>query len=86
MPETWFADTDPTALEVYIRLYRNMQPGERLTRVFELCDFQQALQLANVRTMYPESTEKEVFLRAAARRLGRDLMIKAYGWDPDQHS
>ena len=36
----------------------------------------------DVRRQYPEASEREVFLRAASRRLGRDLMIKAYGWDP----
>jgi hypothetical protein len=27
--------------------------------------------------------EREVFLRVAARRLDRETMIKAYGWDPE---
>jgi hypothetical protein len=35
--------------------------------------------------MYPDADEREVFLRVAARRLGRDLMIAACGWDPDLH-
>lgn len=35
--------------------------------------------------MYPEADEREVFLRVAARRLDRESMIKAYGWDPDEH-
>ena len=60
-----------------------MTPGERVARVFELCAFQQSLQEANVRSMYPGADDREVFLRVAARRLGRDLMIAAYGWDPD---
>ena len=85
MNSTWFSDTSPEALEVYVDLYRNMTVSERLARVFELCDLQQSLQEANVRALYPEADEREVFLRVAARRLGRDLMIKAYGWDPDLH-
>ncbi|MBK5294784.1 MAG: hypothetical protein JJE04_24290 [Acidobacteriia bacterium] len=83
MPAPWFSDTDPKALEVYIQLHRDMTPSQRLARIFELCDFQQAMQLADIRAAYPKAPEREVFLRAASRRLGRDLMIKAYGWDPD---
>ena len=85
MPEPWFADTDPKTLQVYIDLYRQMTPEQRLARVFELCDLQQSLQIASVRQMYPQADEREVFLRVAARRLGRDLMIKVYNWDPDLH-
>jgi hypothetical protein len=86
MRSNWFSDTSAEALEVYIGLYRNMTVSERLERVFELCELQQSLQEANVRALYPGADEREVFLRVAARRLGRDLMIKAYGWDPDLHS
>jgi hypothetical protein len=35
--------------------------------------------------MYPQASEREVFLRVAARRLDRDSMIRAYGWDPALH-
>lgn len=82
---TWFADTDPKALEVYLELHRNMTQGDRLRRVFELSALQCALQEANVRAMYPEADDREVFLRVAARRLNREDMIRAYGWDPEQH-
>jgi len=85
MNSTWFSDTSPEALEVYVDLYRNMTVSERLERVFELCDLQQSLQEANGRALYPKADDREVFLRVAARRLGRDLMIKVYGWDPDLH-
>lgn len=81
----WLSDTSPEALEVWVELYRNMTMGERVARVFELCELQQSLQEANVRALYPEADEREVFLRVAARRLGREWMIKAYGWDPEQH-
>ena len=82
----WFSDTEPRALEVYLKLHREMLPSERLSRVFELCDFQQSLQIASVRDLYPEASDQEIFFRVAARRLGRDLMIKVYDWDPDLHA
>ncbi len=85
MPEEWFADTTDEALEVYIGLHRDMSPSERLARVFELGQFQHSLQVANVRSTYPQASEEEVFLRVASRRLGRDLMIQVYNWDPELH-
>ena len=44
-----------------------------------------ALQMAEsgVRIAYPHASDREVFLRVAARHLPRDLMIYAYGWDPE---
>ena len=85
MPGGWYDDTDPAALEVLIQLYRDMTPGERVARVFELSAFQEGLQRSSVKAMYPEADEREVFLRVAARRLDRETMIKVYGWDPDLH-
>ena len=81
----WYQDTDPKALEVFLQLYRDMTPGERIARIFELTGFQENLQRASVRSMYPEASEREVFLRVAARRLDRETMIQVYGWDPDLH-
>ena len=40
---------------------------------------------AGVRLRYPDATDREVFLRAASLRIPRDLMIAAYGWDPESH-
>ena len=85
MPAEWFADTDPKALEIYLQLHRDLTPGQRVARVFELCELQQSLQIANVRALYPLAGEPEIFLRTAARRLGRELMIQVYQWDPDLH-
>jgi hypothetical protein len=36
-----------------------------------------------IRKDYPEAGEREVFLRAAATRLGADTVRKVYGWDPE---
>ena len=81
----WYEDTDPKSLEVFIQLHRDMTPGERAAKVFELVAFQEGLQFDSVRSMYPQASEREVFLRVAARRLDRETMIKVYGWDPDLH-
>lgn len=83
MPGSWYEDTDPEALELFLKLHRDMAPGERAARIFEMADFQESLQRASVRSMYPDAGEREIFLRVAARRLDRQLMIDVYGWDPD---
>lgn len=80
MNSDWFSDTDPKALEVFLDLQRRMSPSEKLERVFQANAMLHALAEADVRRLYPHADEREVFLRATARRLGPDLMKKAYGW------
>ena len=80
---TRWSDTDPRAMEVFVDLHRRMTVSEKVARVFELSEMLLRLSLADVRKHYPEASEKEVFLRMAARHLDRDLMIRAYGWHPD---
>ena len=50
---------------------------------FELSDFAVRMSESGVRARDPEASEREIFLRSAALRLPRDLMIRAYGWDPE---
>jgi hypothetical protein len=83
MVPAWYEDTDPKALKIFIELHRQMTEGERLARVFEMCEFQESLQRASVRVMYPDADEREVFLRVAERRLGPESTRKAYGWPPE---
>lgn len=78
-----FADTDPRAMEVWLALLRKKTPGERIAIAFELSDFAVRVAESGVRARYPGATEREIFLRSAALRLSRDLMIQAYGWDPE---
>ena len=81
-----FADTDPRAMEVWLGLLRGKTPGERIEMVFELTDFALRMAESGVRVRHPDASEREVFLRSAALRLPRELMIRAYGWDPEQHA
>ena len=78
-----FTDTDPRAMEVWLEVLRAKTPGERIRIAFELTGFALRMAESGVRAAYPQATEREIFLRAAALRLPRDLMIKAYGWDPE---
>lgn len=79
-----FADTDPRALAVWLDLLRAKTPEERMAMAFELSDFAVRMAESGVRARHPGASEREIFLRTAALRLPRDLMIRAYGWDPAQ--
>jgi len=79
-----FSDTDPRAMEVWLGVLRGKTIGERILMAFELSDFAIRFAESGVRARYPEASEREIFLRAAALRLPRELMIRAYGWDSAQ--
>ncbi len=82
MPCDFFSDTDPQALEVFLSLQRRRTPSQKLKQVFEMTEVVLKAAEAGVRQMYPDAGEREVFLRAAARRLDPETMVKVYGWDP----
>ena len=79
----WFSDTDPDALALLLRLQREMPPAEKLRSVFQLNEMVTRMVEAGLRRQYPGATDREIFLRAAARRLGRDTVRRVYGWDPE---
>ena len=72
-------DTSPEAWRVYIGILRAMSPSDRLYRAMELSDFVHHASEAGVRRAYPAADEREVFLRAAKRRLGPELFRTVYG-------
>lgn len=78
-----FTDTDPRAMEVWLDLMRRMPAGEKLAVALNGAQFVLQLYEMGVRRMHPEASDHEVFLRVAARHLPRELMIRAYGWDPE---
>ena len=69
-------------MEVWIDLQRRMPAGEKIAAVLSASHLVLRMYEAGVRLQYPEASEREIFLRTAARHLSRDLMIRAYGWDP----
>ncbi|MEP7354135.1 MAG: hypothetical protein ABI824_12970 [Acidobacteriota bacterium] len=70
-------------MKVWRELLRQKTPGEKLALTLQLTQLAMKMSEAGVRAAYPNASEREIFLRAAARRLPRDLMIRAYGWDPE---
>ncbi len=77
-------DTHPEVERILIERYRQMSAVEKWQRMTELCQFAEAMAMADVRERYPDATERECFLRVASRRLSPEIMRKAYGWDPDK--
>jgi hypothetical protein len=81
-----YSDTDPKAMEVWLDLQRRMPARQKLTAVLAASQLVLQMYEAGVRLQYPEADDREIFLWVAARHLDRDLMIRAYGWDPDLHA
>ncbi|HYI94112.1 MAG TPA: hypothetical protein VEX68_11250 [Bryobacteraceae bacterium] len=75
------ADTSPEAWKVFVDLQRKLTPDTKLQQVFEYSWFLVKMGEAVMKAEHPELTEREVFLRCAARRLNTETMRKVYGWD-----
>jgi len=78
-----FTDTDPRAMEVWLDLLRKMTPGEKIAAVLNSAQFVLQMYEMGVRRLHPTASDAEVRARVAARHLPRDLVIRAYGWDPE---
>ena len=65
-----------------VERWRVMSARERFEQVAVLNQSCMQMAEAGVRLRYPSATLDEVRLRVIALRLGRDLMVGAYGWDP----
>jgi hypothetical protein len=84
MPRSdFYSDTDPKALEVFLQLQREMSPADKVAMVFRLTTMAMQLAEDDVRRCFPLASEREIFLRAAARRLDRETMLRVYGWYPE---
>ena len=78
------ADTDPEAFRALIEIRRNMTFDERFRQFLEMSEMVLRGYEDRVRREYPQAGERrEVFLRAAALRLGNETVRRVYGWSPD---
>jgi hypothetical protein len=78
------SDTSPEAQRFLDEGYRRMTPTQKLQRVESLNRALMLLQKARIRAQYGDISEEEMRMRLGALRLGRETMIKAFGWDPDE--
>lgn len=65
-----------------IERWREMSPADKLGEVAALNNAFEQLFKAGVRIRYPSADDKEVVCRVLALRLGRNIMVRVYGWDP----
>lgn len=77
------SDTPAVVQAELIERWRTLSAGDRFQRVAELNDSCERPALAGIRRRHPSAGEREVWLRLIALRLGRDVMVEVYGWDPD---
>ena len=70
-------------MEVWLDLQRRMPPGEKLGAVLNASQFVLRLYEMGVRRAHPDADDREVLVRVAARHLPREMVIRAYGWDPE---
>lgn len=75
-------DTSPEAQEVWFDLLRRAPVWKRLRMVADLNETLRLLATADLQRRYPHATPEEIHRRLAARRLKREEVIAAYGWDP----
>lgn len=59
-----------------------MTPGEKIAASLNAAQFVLQMYEMGVRRLYPDADDAEVLRRVAARHLPRELVIRAYGWDP----
>lgn len=78
------SDTSEEADEVQFRILRAMTPQQRGEIFTGLVLAVQELAIAGLREQYPNATEDELRLRLAARRLGKDVVQRVWGWAPDE--
>jgi len=78
-----YTDTDPRAMEVWLQLQREMNPADKLISILDASGLILQMYEAGVRLQYPGAGDREVLVRVAARHLPRELVIRAYGWDPE---
>ena len=77
-----------TSREVETRLverWRALTPAERLAMMSDLQRSTDLFAVSGIQLRHPAATEREVRLRLAALKYGREFVLQQFGWDPDQH-
>ena len=76
------ADTSAEAWRKFLELQRPLPTGEKLRLALELSETVRAFAEAGMRQRHPHASDREIFLRLAQMRLGRDLFRKVNGDEP----
>ncbi len=78
------ADTHPDIERLLIQRYRTMSPAHKAAMVRDLNLAVYSMQLAETQRRHPDATLAECEMRVASRWLPRELMRRAFGWDPEE--
>jgi hypothetical protein len=76
-------DTSWEAEELLLDHYRGLAAHEKVAIVLQLNRCSEDAALVGLAERHPADTEHVRRLRLASLKYGRDLMLKAYGWDPE---
>lgn len=71
-------DTSEEIAALQAERWQEMTPAEKLELVGELSETVRELALIGLHRQHPQASERECFLRLAARNLGVELARKAY--------
>ena len=84
LPHSAPSDTSAAAEAIVIDRLGKMSPADKLRRVLQLNEAVETLAVARLRVTYgPGASEREILLRLGALAYGRDLILGAFGWDPE---
>ncbi len=77
-------DTHPDVVAMLVERWREFSLSERVGAIETLHRQSEAFARAGVDARHPDASADENRLRVFALRVPRELMIRAYGWDPDE--
>jgi len=83
-PESNISDTSQKAVKILVEGYRRMSPGQKMECVCNMTNTVLHVALARIRKYHGNISEREQRLRLASLWLDREVMIKAFNWDPDR--
>ncbi len=83
-PRPLSRDTRPGAEEVWIEGLRRMSFQEKVRVLEALHGAAWRMALEGVKQRHPHAGREEIRLRLGALRIPRELMIRAFGWDPEE--
>lgn len=75
-------DTPRVVIDLVADRWRAMSAREKLDLVAGLNRTCDQLSESGVRRRHPAASDNDVHRRVLALRLGRDIMVSVYGWDP----
>lgn len=70
---------------IRIEEMRKLTPGQKCDLIWKLT-YEERMRLWNEeRRKHPDEPDEEIRMRVIAAWIPRDLMIRAFGWDPEAH-